>query len=805
MTIQTINPSASNHDARQAAGPVTLTGAVTIVGASQWGGLFLSGVAATAANLNAATLYYQATSTSHDDPAIYWYAQAADNAAVFTTTDNDIVNRSRTSNYVNDSASNIGTGTYRSVTITSLIAEVVGRAGWVPGNNIALIADGQTGADLWLAAWDSGAGVWYVEIDYTANANVNESIALGRGHTTTPSAVAGALGSVALGRGESAAPGGPAATVGALALGRGDAAALAGVLAAADSIIAAVGRGLTLVDGQPDGSATIEVNAGNDDGLETTGGSMVLHTAAIDTDSVGDIAGLLFRGLNAPNGAGIASAYIEVYPNDTGRQSPNVTIKGQANPANFTTTANDFSGRTMTTANVSWVATNIGTGAYKASPSLVSLLQEIVNGGDWTAGGNVAIFLIQNGASGWFRFASWNHTTDPAPRLIATWTSGAQAVTESLSLARGGGMELLPAADILAAIALSRESGVEPSPSASVLAAIALARGETATGDGAAGLAAALALARQLDAGAAALQGAAGSLALGRGLTASGDAAAGIGAAVALARQLGLAPAATQAALGALALGRGLGVEPSPAAGVLVVMELARAHGVTAADGFTILEAVALGRALGVTTANRVDAAAAVTIALARAIAGDGRAAGAGSVALGLGRTVAFQPVTAGREAVALARALGIAAAPGLALWEAVALSAGRGIGAAAALGYLETVALARRAGVTTAETLAAQEALLLALGNAAAVTAALGAAEAIALERVVGGAWGDVAGLFEAIGIGIYRAVAVNGAEQIVLITPRHLLIVDAEDRVTVIELENRVYRVQGESNERD
>ena len=110
MTTITINPSASNHDARQAAGPVTLTGAVTIVGASQWGGLLLPGVSVPAgATINSATLYYQSTSTSHDDPAIYWYAQAADNAAVFTTTDNDIVNRSRTSAYVTDSASNIGT------------------------------------------------------------------------------------------------------------------------------------------------------------------------------------------------------------------------------------------------------------------------------------------------------------------------------------------------------------------------------------------------------------------------------------------------------------------------------------------------------------------------------------------------------------------------------------------------------------------------------------------------------------------------------------------------------------------------
>ena len=365
MTLLTVNPSASNHDAKQATAAMTLTGVVSVAGASQWAGLLLPGVTVPAgATVNSATLYYKATSTAHDTPALVWYAQDVDSAAAFTTTDNNIDTRPRTAASTSDSATDIGTAAYRTVDVTAQIAAVVGRGGWASGNNIALLGDGQTGVDLWIASWDTGTDVWYVEIDYTAN-RVTRTIA-----------------------------------------------------------------------------------ASTDDGLETTGGSMVLATAAIDTDSVGDIAGFLFRSVTVPAGATVTSATLNVYPNDAGRQSPNVTIKGQYNPANFTTTTNDLSGRTMTAASVSWVASNIGAGAYKSSPSLASILNEIVGNAGWASGGNVALFLIQNGASGWFRVASWDHATDPAPQLVIEWSDVPPPVTIELDTLSGAasavGLAVMP-------------------------------------------------------------------------------------------------------------------------------------------------------------------------------------------------------------------------------------------------------------------------------------------------------------------------------------------------------------------------
>ncbi len=170
MTALTINPSASAHDAWEAGTAVmTLTGEIKLTAATAWGGLFLSNVTIPAGStINSATLYYQSSATSHDDPVLTWYGEAADSAAAFSGTNGDISGRSRTTASVSDSATGIGNTVYRSVTITTIVAEMAGRGGRVSGNNMALIADAGSGVDVWIRSYDSGGDVWYVEFDYTA-------------------------------------------------------------------------------------------------------------------------------------------------------------------------------------------------------------------------------------------------------------------------------------------------------------------------------------------------------------------------------------------------------------------------------------------------------------------------------------------------------------------------------------------------------------------------------------------------------------------------------------------------------------
>ena len=192
MTTLTINPSASNHDAWETgSGVVDLTGEVKITAGTVWGGLLLPGVTVpVGATINSATLYYQASATSHDDPGILWYGNDVDNAAVFTTGTNNIENRVQTTASVSDTATGIGNTTYRAITITSIIAEVCGRGGWASGNNIALIADAQASADLWIRSYDSGGAVWYVEIDYTSGTDAAAAMTQG-GQTVSAAAAVG--------------------------------------------------------------------------------------------------------------------------------------------------------------------------------------------------------------------------------------------------------------------------------------------------------------------------------------------------------------------------------------------------------------------------------------------------------------------------------------------------------------------------------------------------------------------------------------------------------------------------------------
>lgn len=174
MTLLTINPSASSHDGREASGgAMTLTSNIVLTSSLHWAGLILPNVTVPpGSTINAATkLYYKSWDAARDDPDIIWYAQDADDAAVLTTTNFDITNRTRTTASVTDSATAIGTSSYRQINIQSLIAEVVARGGWASGNDIALIGDAQGGCTLEIATYDIGSSIWYVEIDYTAPAS----------------------------------------------------------------------------------------------------------------------------------------------------------------------------------------------------------------------------------------------------------------------------------------------------------------------------------------------------------------------------------------------------------------------------------------------------------------------------------------------------------------------------------------------------------------------------------------------------------------------------------------------------------
>jgi hypothetical protein len=168
MPTITLSPTASNHDAIEASGTMTLDGTALILSAgTRDAGLWVDATAYVddlPGNVTAATLHYYPTNTSYDDPLLVWYGFDEDSTAVFTTTASDISSRALTTASASDSGTGVGTG-QRSIDITTIIQEITDRAGWT--GPIGLRGDCTGGINLRFYAYDNGSSIWDIEITYT--------------------------------------------------------------------------------------------------------------------------------------------------------------------------------------------------------------------------------------------------------------------------------------------------------------------------------------------------------------------------------------------------------------------------------------------------------------------------------------------------------------------------------------------------------------------------------------------------------------------------------------------------------------
>jgi hypothetical protein len=109
-------------------------------------------------------------------------------------------------------------------------------------------------------------------------------------------------------------------------------------------------------------------------------------------------AGVRSRVVLPPQGATITAAWVEfVAVVGCPGVTCHVLIKGELNavPLEFTTAA-DFNGRTRTVANVPWTPGAWVEGTTYITPSLVSIIQEIVNLPAWMPGGDLVLFFAND-------------------------------------------------------------------------------------------------------------------------------------------------------------------------------------------------------------------------------------------------------------------------------------------------------------------------------------------------------------------------------------------------------------------------
>lgn len=169
MPTITLSPSASAHDAWEGGGAVTLTGNLTLTAGTRWGGLWVDATAYLAAlpgNVTAASLKYYCVNTSNDDPDGTWWGEKVITPAVYATSPGTNIsarNANKTTASAADTATGAGTGV-RTITITSIIQELVGQAGWT--GPLALHYDCGGAANFHITSFDTGSNIWSIEITY---------------------------------------------------------------------------------------------------------------------------------------------------------------------------------------------------------------------------------------------------------------------------------------------------------------------------------------------------------------------------------------------------------------------------------------------------------------------------------------------------------------------------------------------------------------------------------------------------------------------------------------------------------------
>jgi hypothetical protein len=171
----------------------------------------------------------------------------------------------------------------------------------------------------------------------------------------------------------------------------------------------------------------------NGDAEEYGDGQFNVNDWSVNAQSYNDISseyyecsGFWWDGVTIPQGATINVAYISVWPYSGDDPNLDIYCNNVDNAANFSTSASIIA-RARTTASSAWVANNIGTGAYRNSPSIVGAVQEVINRASWVSGNAIAVLLIAKTNTDWKEIAASNIEWSHPAKLHIEYTAAAAA------------------------------------------------------------------------------------------------------------------------------------------------------------------------------------------------------------------------------------------------------------------------------------------------------------------------------------------------------------------------------------------
>ena len=188
------------------------------------------------------------------------------------------------------------------------------------------------------------------------------------------------------------------------------------------------------VDAAPTGGSTVSYRISSSmDDVEQNGTNGSIYTNSSDLELVADgsrgnqIIGLRFTGVAVPVNATITGAYIQFTCDETNSGSTNLTIHGHdvGNSVAFTTSTNNVSNRTSTSASVNWSPAAWNTvgqsGSNQRTPELKAIIQEIVSRGDWNSGNAMSFKITGTGER---TAEAYDGTSASAPQLVITYETG---------------------------------------------------------------------------------------------------------------------------------------------------------------------------------------------------------------------------------------------------------------------------------------------------------------------------------------------------------------------------------------------
>ena len=448
-----VRVAASSDDAEEEAGDVDLDSSdleLVFDDSNQTVGMRFNGVnIPQGATITGAYVQFQVDETGSTATSLTIQGQAANNASTFTTANNNISSRPRTTasaSWAPVAWSNIGEAgpDQRTPDLSSVIQEIVDRSGWSGGNSLAIIITG-SGERTAESFNGSQTGAPLLHVEYSTSNQNRPSVDAGPDQTIMVPDSATLDGTVT----DDGLPNPPGAVTASWSKVSGPGTVTFGNANAVDTTASFSEPGnyvLRLIadDGELTGQdeititvlslsgenvVEVRVAAGSDDAEEAATGGVDLGSSDLELtfDDSNQTVGMRFNGVNIPQGATITGAYVQFQVDETGSTATSLTIQGQAanNASTFTTANNNISSRPRTTASASWAPvawSNIGeAGPDQRTPDLSSVIQEIVDRSGWSGGNSLAIIITGSGER---TAESFNGSQTGAPLLHIEYGSG---------------------------------------------------------------------------------------------------------------------------------------------------------------------------------------------------------------------------------------------------------------------------------------------------------------------------------------------------------------------------------------------